>query len=69
MITNFKTTSISEELAIMNMADIDERPSWEEYYMRELEARNVRDYEERLKIKAQGFILNPEYDEDHAYKT
>ena len=69
MITNFKNTSITEELTIMAMADIDERPSWEEDYQRELEARNVRDYEERLKMEAQGFILNPEYDEDHAYMT
>lgn len=69
MITNFKNTSINEELTIMAMADIDERPNWEEDYQRELEARNVRDYEEHLKMEAQGFILNPEYDEDHAYKT
>ena len=63
MITNFKNTSISEELAIMNMVDVD-FTMWgepadlakDEYY---LETFNYR-----REMEAKGYVLNPHFDED-----
>ena len=72
MITNSKSTTVAQELAIMAMPDI-EPMSYNDMemqeYERELEDRNVRDYEERLRMEAMGLILNPYYDEDDAYRT
>lgn len=66
MITNFKTTSISEELDIMNMLDED-FTMWgnqadldkDEYY---LETFNYR-----REMEAKGYILNPHFDEGMAW--
>lgn len=66
MITNYKTTSISEELDIMNMLDED-FTMWgnqadldkDEYY---LETFNYR-----REMEAKGYILNPHFDEGMAW--
>lgn len=66
MITNFKTTSISEELDIMNMIDED-FTMWgnqndlarDEYY---LETFNYR-----REMEAKGYILNPHFDENMSW--
>ena len=69
MITNFKNTTVSEELGIMIMPDVEEKDPWLEEYERENEVRNVREYGERLEMESKGYVLNPEYDEDRAYRA
>lgn len=64
MITNFKTTSVSEELDIMNMMDED-FTMWAEPadQMDELELE-MKKYEDEMLAK--GFVKNPYFDENHA---
>ena len=70
MITNFKTTTVNEELNIMNM---DQGNDWEwcmhpDMY-EEMEEKWILDeYKEILEAKAKGQILNPYYDEDYTYR-
>ena len=71
MITNFKCTTVNEELNIMNM---DQGNDWEwcmhpDMY-EEMEEKWILDeYKEILEAKAKGQILNPYYDEDYTYRT
>lgn len=64
MITNFKNTSISEELDIMNMID-DDFKMWAEPagQMDEIEME-LEKY--RLDMEARGYVANPYFDENHA---
>ena len=70
MITNFKCTTVNEELNIMNM---DQGNDWEwcmhpDMY-EEMEEKWILDeYKEILEAKAKGQILNPYYDEDYTYR-
>ena len=70
MITNFKCTTVNEELNIMNM---DQGKDWEwcmhpDMY-EEMEEKWILDeYKEILEAKAKGQILNPYYDEDYTYR-
>lgn len=70
MITNFKCTTVNEELNIMNM---DQGNDWEwcmhpDVY-EEMEEKWILDeYKELLEAKAKGQILNPYYDEDYTYR-
>lgn len=70
MITNFKCTTVNEELNIMNM---DQGKDWEwcmhpDVY-EEMEEKWILDeYKEILEAKAKGQILNPYYDEDYTYR-
>ena len=67
MITNFKTTSISEELAIMNMADVD-------FTMRGEPAELAKDeyyletFNRRREMEAKGYVLNPHFDENMSWR-
>lgn len=71
MITNFKSTTVNEELNIMNM---DQGKDWEwcmhpDIY-EEMEEKWILDeYKEIQEAKAKGQILNPFYDEDYTYRT
>ena len=71
MITNFKCTTVNEELNIMNM---DQGNDWEwcmhpDMY-EEMEEKWILDeYKEILEAKAKGQILNPYYDEDYTYRS
>ena len=71
MITNFKSTTVNEELNIMNM---DQGKDWEwcmhpDVY-EEMEEKWILDeYKEIQEAKAKGQILNPFYDEDYTYRT
>lgn len=70
MITNFKCTTVNEELNIMNM---DQGKDWEwcmhpDIY-EEMEEKWILDeYKEIQEAKAKGQILNPYYDEDYTYR-
>lgn len=70
MITNFKCTTVNEELNIMNM---DQGKDWEwcmhpDMY-EEMEEKWILDeYKEIQEAKAKGQILNPYYDEDYTYR-
>ena len=70
MITNFKSTTVNEELNIMNM---DQGKDWEwcmhpDVY-EEMEEKWILDeYKEIQEAKAKGQILNPYYDEDYTYR-
>lgn len=71
MITNFKTTTVNEELNIMNM---DQGKDWEwcmhpDVYEAMEEKWILDEYKEILEAKAKGQILNPYYDEDYTYRT
>ena len=71
MITNFKSTTVNEELNIMNM---DQGKDWEwcmhpDVY-EEMEEKWILDeYNEIKEAEAKGQILNPFYDEDYTYRT
>ena len=70
MITNFKCTTVNEELNIMNM---DQGKDWEwcmhpDMYEEMEEKWIVDEYKEIQEAKAKGQILNPYYDEDYTYR-
>lgn len=70
MITNFKSTTVNEELNIMNM---DQGKDWEwcmhpDVYEEMEEKWIIDEYKEILEAKAKGQILNPYYDEDYTYR-
>lgn len=62
MITNYKNTTISEELDIMNMIDEDYK-MWGIEEMDEFE-KEMEEY--RQKMEARGYVANPYFDENHA---
>ena len=71
MITNFKSTTVNEELNIMSM---DQGNDWEwcmhpDVYEEMEEKWIVDEYKEIQEAKAKGQILNPFYDEDYTYRT
>ena len=66
MITNFKTTSISEELAIMNMADVD-FTMWGEPAELAKDEYYLETFNHRREMEAKGYVLNPHFDEDMAW--
>ena len=70
MITNFKCTTVNEELNIMNM---DQGKDWEwcmhpDMYEEMEEKWIVDEYKEIKEAEAKGQILNPFYDEDYTYR-
>ena len=70
MITNFKSTTVNEELNIMNM---DQGKDWEwcmhpDMYEEMEEKWIVDEYKEIKEAEAKGQILNPFYDEDYTYR-
>lgn len=70
MITNFKSTTVNEELNIMNM---DQGKDWEwcmhpDMYEEMEEKWIVDEYNEIKEAEAKGQILNPFYDEDYTYR-
>ena len=66
MITNFKTTSISEELAIMNMADVD-FTMWGEPAELAKDEYYLETFNHRREMEAKGYVLNPHFDENMAW--
>ena len=66
MITNFKTTSISEELAIMNMADVD-FTMWGEPAELAKDEYYLETFNHRREMEAKGYVLNPHFDEGMAW--
>lgn len=66
MITNFKTTSISEELAIMNMADVD-FTMWGEPAELAKDEYYLETFNHRREMEAKGYVLNPHFDEDMSW--
>jgi hypothetical protein len=66
MITNFKTTSISEELDIMNMFDED-FTMWGNQNDLERDEYYLETFNYRREMEAKGYILNPHFDEDMAW--
>lgn len=66
MITNFKTTSISEELDIMNMFDED-FTMWGNQADLERDEYYLETFNYRREMEAKGFILNPHFDENMSW--
>lgn len=66
MITNFKTTSISEELDIMNMIDED-FTMWGNQADLERDEYYLETFNYRREMEAKGYILNPHFDEGMAW--
>ena len=66
MITNFKTTSISEELAIMNMADVD-FTMWGEPADLAKDEYYLETFNHRREMEAKGYVLNPHFDENMSW--
>lgn len=66
MITNFKTTSISEELDIMNMFDED-FTMWGNQNDLERDEYYLETFNYRREMEAKGYILNPHFDEDMSW--
>ena len=66
MITNFKTTSISEELAIMNMADVD-FTMWGEPAELAKDEYYLETFNHRREMEAKGYVLNPHFDENMSW--
>lgn len=66
MITNFKTTSISEELDIMNMIDED-FTMWGNQNDLERDEYYLETFNYRREMEAKGYILNPHFDENMSW--
>jgi hypothetical protein len=66
MITNFKTTSISEELDIMNMFDED-FTMWGNQNDLERDEYYLETFNYRREMEAKGYILNPHFDENMSW--
>lgn len=66
MITNFKTTSISEELDIMNMFDED-FTMWGNQNDLERDEYYLEIFNYRREMEAKGYILNPHFDENMSW--
>lgn len=66
MITNFKTTSISEELDIMNMFDED-FTMWGNQNNLERDEYYLETFNYRREMEAKGYILNPHFDENMSW--
>lgn len=66
MITNFKNTSITEELNIMNMADVG-LPMWGEPADLARDEYYLETFKHRRDMEAKGYVLNPHFDEDMSW--
>lgn len=66
MITNFKTTSISDELDIMNMFDED-FTMWGNQNDLERDEYYLEIFNYRREMEAKGYILNPHFDENMSW--
>ena len=66
MITNYKTTTISEELDIMNMFDED-FTMWGSQVDLERDEYYLETFNYRREMEAKGYILNPHFDENMAW--
>jgi len=66
MITNFKTTSISEELDIMNMFDED-FTMWGDQLDLERDEYYLETFNYRREMESKGYILNPHFDENMSW--
>ncbi len=66
MYTNFKSTTVSEELDIMNMIDED-FTMWGNQIDLERDAYYLETFNYRRKMEAMGYVLNPHFDEDMSW--
>ena len=62
MYTNFKSTTVSEELDIMNMIDED-FTMWGNQIDLERDEYYLETFNYRRKMEAMGYVLNPHFDE------
>lgn len=66
MYTNFKSTTVSEELAIMNMIDED-FTMWGDQFDLDKDEYNLEMFNYRREMEAMGYVLNPHFDEDMSW--
>ena len=66
MITNFKNTSVSEELRIMDMVDVS-FDIWGDRLDREMDEFNLKSFEHRREMEKKGYVMNPHFDEDMSW--
>lgn len=66
MYTNFKSTTVSEELDIMNMIDED-FTMWGDQLDLERDEYYLETFNYRRKMEAMGYVLNPHFDEDMSW--
>lgn len=66
MYTNFKSTTVSEELDIMNMVDED-FTMWGNQVDLERDEYYLETFNYRRKMEAMGYVLNPHFDEDMSW--
>ena len=66
MYTNFKSTTVSEELDIMNMFD-DDFKMWGNQIDLERDEYYLETFNYRRKMEAMGYVLNPHFDGDMSW--